>query len=132
MEPSHFDLSLPHETGQPCGEEPVHPHDKEVCEDVGEGEVERDQVPPGAGCQGGEAGSVAVLLVQLPPQASQVGPHHLQHVLEVATVELRVAGELAGGVELVGVGELSGGHRHLAGGGGGALSVSAEPSSRRS
>ena len=40
METSNFVLSFPHETGQTCGEQPVHPHDKEVCEDVGEGEVE--------------------------------------------------------------------------------------------
>ena len=57
---SHSDLLLSHETGQTCGEQPVHPHDKEVCEDVGEGEVEGDVVLAGPGCQRGEGGSVAV------------------------------------------------------------------------
>jgi len=55
--------------------------------------------------------------------------------LEVAAVELRVTGELTGGVELVGVGELSGGDSGVAGGaggGGGVLSVSAHTSPRRS
>ena len=47
VEMSHSDLLLSHETGQTGGEQPVHPHDKEVCEDVGEGEVERDVVHPG-------------------------------------------------------------------------------------
>jgi len=47
VEMSHSDLLLSHETGQTGGEQPVHPHDKEVSEDVGEGEVERDVVHPG-------------------------------------------------------------------------------------
>ena len=57
---SNSDLFLGQETGQTCGEQPVHPHDKEVGEDVGDGEVEGDVVRARAGCQGGQGGSVAV------------------------------------------------------------------------
>ena len=57
---SNSGLSLSDETGETCGEEPVHPHDKEVCEDVGEGEVEGDVVHAGPGCQRGEGGSIAL------------------------------------------------------------------------
>ena len=141
---SNSGLFLSHEAGQTCGEQPVHPHDEEVGEDVGEGEVEGDVVRARAGRQRCERVSVAVskhLQIpvrsftgwnynnkthHLPPEVGQVGPHHLHGV-----VQLCRARELAGGVQFVSVGELPGGDgRVRPGGGGGALSVPAHTSPR--